>query len=90
MSRHHTTSAPVLTLENWRTASRGRWSAGILMSATVEENGDHYRVVYGAPEKTFVAFMNRVCRIGRSAYRASCAEWSSVGWSTARSTRFRK
>jgi hypothetical protein len=49
IKRHHPNRADVLTRENWRTSTRPRWSAGLLMGATVEELDGRYRGTYGNP-----------------------------------------
>jgi hypothetical protein len=47
--RHHPNAVDVLTPANWRTSTRRRWSAGILMGATVEEVDGRFRGTYGNP-----------------------------------------
>jgi hypothetical protein len=49
IKRHHPTAVDLLTEENWRTSTRRRWSAGLLMGATVEEIDGRFRGTYGNP-----------------------------------------
>jgi hypothetical protein len=57
--RHHPNAVEKLTAENYHTSTRGRWSAGILMAATVHDVEGGFRGTYGFPpsfgaEFTFV------------------------------------